>query len=207
MLSFVFLYSRSKLGRPPKYKTAIKQQEGEEPPVKKRKYQKKIFKKEESLEEVEEKIIKDDCEEIKEDEIEEIKEDIDDKDDDKDMMDEEEIDEEEEKAKMYIEQSKVEIGSRESWPKHSQFLQKYLKMATSVKRWPVGKVAHFVSSLPGCNNYAEKFNLAEIDGEAFLSLTQKDLIDVMKVRVGPAIKIYNMVVLLREKSRSAQFSC
>lgn len=37
-----------------------------------------------------------------------------------------------------------------------------------------------------------------IDGEAFLLLNQQDIVKVLNVKLGPAVKIYNAVVLLRD---------
>lgn len=42
----------------------------------------------------------------------------------------------------------------------------------------------------------------EIDGESFLMLTQVDLTKVLGLRLGPAIKIYNCIILLRQKVMS-----
>jgi len=42
--------------------------------------------------------------------------------------------------------------------------------------------------------------LQNIDGEAFLMLTQEDLVSVLCLRLGPAIKLYNSIVLLRQKA-------
>jgi len=42
--------------------------------------------------------------------------------------------------------------------------------------------------------------LQNIDGEAFLMLTQEDLVSVLRLRLGPAIKLYNSIVLLRQKA-------
>lgn len=37
-----------------------------------------------------------------------------------------------------------------------------------------------------------------IDGEAFLLMTQKDIVDTLKVKLGPAVKIYNSILLIRD---------
>lgn len=37
-----------------------------------------------------------------------------------------------------------------------------------------------------------------IDGEAFLLLTQNDIVKVLKIKLGPAIKIHNTIILLRD---------
>jgi len=37
----------------------------------------------------------------------------------------------------------------------------------------------------------------QIDGEAFLLLTQADIVRVLKIKLGPAIKIYNSILMIR----------
>ena len=37
-----------------------------------------------------------------------------------------------------------------------------------------------------------------IDGEAFLLLNQQDIVKVLGVKLGPAVKIYNSIVLIRD---------
>ena len=41
--------------------------------------------------------------------------------------------------------------------------------------------------------------LQEIDGEALLYLSQNDLVDILGVKLGPAIKIRNALLLIKEK--------
>lgn len=42
--------------------------------------------------------------------------------------------------------------------------------------------------------------LQNIDGEAFLMLTQEDLVTLLELRLGHAIKMYNSIVLLRQRA-------
>ena len=37
-----------------------------------------------------------------------------------------------------------------------------------------------------------------IDGEAFLLLTQSDLVRHLDIKLGPAIKIHNTIILIRD---------
>lgn len=37
----------------------------------------------------------------------------------------------------------------------------------------------------------------QIDGEAFLLLTQADIVKVMNIKLGPAIKIYNSILMIK----------
>jgi hypothetical protein len=39
--------------------------------------------------------------------------------------------------------------------------------------------------------------LQQIDGKAFLLLTQADIVKVMRIKLGPALKIYNSILMFR----------
>lgn len=65
--------------------------------------------------------------------------------------------------------------------------------------WNAEEVAAFVAEIKHCDTLDQVFVEHEIDGLAFLSLRQSDMIDVMGLSVGVAIKIYNRIVALREE--------
>lgn len=65
--------------------------------------------------------------------------------------------------------------------------------------WSVEKVAEFVSGLPNCSEIGVTFVEHEIDGLALLSLRQDDMIDVMGLSLGMAIKVFNRIGFLREE--------
>lgn len=65
--------------------------------------------------------------------------------------------------------------------------------------WSVDDVAEYISKLPRCQAIAQEFIKQDIDGSAFLSMRQSDLTEFMKIKLGPAIKIYNQIVQLREE--------
>ncbi|KAG3294179.1 L3MBTL4, histone methyl-lysine binding protein [Ictidomys tridecemlineatus] len=69
--------------------------------------------------------------------------------------------------------------------------------ASQVARWTVDQVAEFVQSLLGCEEHAKCFKKEQIDGKAFLLLTQTDIVRVMKIKLGPALKIYNSILMFR----------
>lgn len=69
--------------------------------------------------------------------------------------------------------------------------------ASQVARWTVDEVAEFVQSLLGCEEHAKCFKKEQIDGKAFLLLTQTDIVKVMKIKLGPALKIYNSILMFR----------
>ena len=41
----------------------------------------------------------------------------------------------------------------------------------------------------------------EIDGEAFLMLTQADLVKTLGLKLGPALKIFNTLIMIRSNCR------
>ncbi|XP_012882589.1 PREDICTED: lethal(3)malignant brain tumor-like protein 4 [Dipodomys ordii] len=69
--------------------------------------------------------------------------------------------------------------------------------ASQVARWTVDEVAEFVQSLLGCEEQAKCFEKEQIDGKAFLLLTQTDIVKVMKIKLGPALKIYNSILMFK----------
>lgn len=71
------------------------------------------------------------------------------------------------------------------------------RIATNPICWTVDEVADYVSRLPNCSKLGRLFRDHEIDGDSFLSLCQNDLVDVLELRMGPAVKIYNQIVALR----------
>lgn len=90
---------------------------------------------------------------------------------------------------------------------HNKWLNRIKPLATvqisaSMKNplnWTIDEVASFVSGLPNCAMLGSVFIEHEIDGLAFLSLRQSDLIDIMGLSLGSAIKIFNRIMYLREE--------
>lgn len=41
------------------------------------------------------------------------------------------------------------------------------------------------------------FSLQMIDGEAFLLLTQNDIVKIMNIKLGPALKIHNAILMFK----------
>ncbi|XP_024916749.1 lethal(3)malignant brain tumor-like protein 4 isoform X2 [Cynoglossus semilaevis] len=69
--------------------------------------------------------------------------------------------------------------------------------AAAVERWSVQQVSDFIESLPGCENQAKQFQDEQIDGRAFLLLTLRDIIKIMSIKLGPALKIYNSILMMK----------
>ncbi|XP_017878427.1 lethal(3)malignant brain tumor-like protein 3 isoform X2 [Ceratina calcarata] len=87
------------------------------------------------------------------------------------------------------------------WAKHSNALNRVVaKQNTNPRRWSNEEVIKFIQSVPNCKEIGNVFRQHNIDGEAFLMLTQEDLISLLGLRLGPAIKLYNSIVLLRRRA-------
>ncbi|CAL8369160.1 unnamed protein product [Lota lota] len=64
--------------------------------------------------------------------------------------------------------------------------------------WDVENVYRFISSLPGCMEIGEEFRSQEIDGQALLLLKEDHLMGAMNIKLGPALKIYAQICLLKD---------
>ncbi|XP_073471658.1 lethal(3)malignant brain tumor-like protein 4 isoform X1 [Aquarana catesbeiana] len=67
--------------------------------------------------------------------------------------------------------------------------------AKTVTKWTTEEVAQFVQQLPGCTEQASVFREEQIDGVAFLLLTRNDLVKILGLKLGPALKIYNSILM------------
>uniref|UniRef100_A0A8C9X3L3 L3MBTL histone methyl-lysine binding protein 1b n=1 Tax=Sander lucioperca TaxID=283035 RepID=A0A8C9X3L3_SANLU len=84
------------------------------------------------------------------------------------------------------------------WDKHCQLLPEVLGLtAKRVATWSAEEVSTFVKGLPGCKEHAATFKTEQIDGEAFLLLTQADIVKILSIKLGPALKIYNSILMLK----------
>ncbi|XP_035490127.2 lethal(3)malignant brain tumor-like protein 4 isoform X4 [Scophthalmus maximus] len=84
------------------------------------------------------------------------------------------------------------------WDKHCQLLPEVLGLtAKRVATWSAEEVASFIKGLPGCKEHAATFKTEQIDGEAFLLLTQADIVKILSIKLGPALKIYNSILMLK----------
>lgn len=95
--------------------------------------------------------------------------------------------------------SEYPCPSQQVLAKHSKILNDLISTnSQDARMWSQDEVAEFVNSLPSCKEHSGLFITHSIDGEAFLMLTQKDLVDILNFKLGPAIKLYNSIVLLRQ---------
>lgn len=65
-------------------------------------------------------------------------------------------------------------------------------------RWNVEDVYEFICSLPGCQEIADEFRSQEIDGQALLLLKEDHLMSTMNIKLGPALKIFAHISMLKD---------
>ncbi|XP_047016353.1 lethal(3)malignant brain tumor-like protein 1 isoform X1 [Ictalurus punctatus] len=84
------------------------------------------------------------------------------------------------------------------WEQHCKLLPGVAGIhASQVATWSVDEVFGFVQNLIGCEEQARLFKDEMIDGEAFLLLTQTDIVKIMSIKLGPALKIYNAILMFK----------
>lgn len=89
----------------------------------------------------------------------------------------------------------------------NQFLCAFLHTLCSTLEYPF----QFVQRLQSCistnimnlTKWLSFMLLQQIDGEALLMMAQNDLVQYMEMKLGPAIKLYNSIVLLRQRIRQS----
>ncbi|KAL7889050.1 hypothetical protein AOLI_G00040240 [Acnodon oligacanthus] len=90
------------------------------------------------------------------------------------------------------------------WDQHSKLLPSVAGItASKVATWSVEQVTEFIQGLPGCREQVRTFREEQIDGEAFLLLTQTDLVKILSIKLGPALKIYNSILMFKTAENSA----
>ena len=88
---------------------------------------------------------------------------------------------------------------------NTEFLKPMTSTLTSglVAKWTPAQVGKFVSSVPRLNCdltlLEKKIVEEEIDGEAFLLMTQNDFVHMLGMKLGPAIKVYNALILVKKR--------
>ncbi|CAH1253615.1 L3MBTL3 [Branchiostoma lanceolatum] len=87
------------------------------------------------------------------------------------------------------------------WDQHVKLLPGVASLKGSdISKWTIEQVADFVKTLPGCEEMGNVFKDEQIDGEAFLLLNQADIVKIMNIKLGPAVKIYNSILILKDEN-------
>lgn len=71
------------------------------------------------------------------------------------------------------------------------------EIKVKVENWSIEDVKKFVDDIPGCAGNGQLFESQQICGKSLMHLDQKDLIDIIQIRLGPAIKIYNAIASIK----------
>ncbi|CAL1536415.1 unnamed protein product [Lymnaea stagnalis] len=84
------------------------------------------------------------------------------------------------------------------WEQHAKLLPGVMELNHNlVCNWSVDEVADFVFKLTGQEEQAQKFKDEQVDGDSFLLLQQSDLLNFLNIKLGPAIKIFNSILVFK----------
>lgn len=72
-----------------------------------------------------------------------------------------------------------------------------IRRSSKIDQWTSEDVEKFVDSIQGCSGSGELFKSQQICGKSLLYLDQRDLLDVINLKLGPAVKIYHAISLLK----------
>ncbi len=75
------------------------------------------------------------------------------------------------------------------------------KSPEAVAKWTVAEVCEFIRNLQECSTHAEDFENQEIDGQALLLLKEDNLVNVMQMKLGPAVKLVARVRSMFESNQ------
>ncbi|XP_076351874.1 scm-related gene containing four mbt domains isoform X2 [Tachypleus tridentatus] len=88
-------------------------------------------------------------------------------------------------------------SSKDSIAAHSLALSS-LHSETNPEEWGVLDVAQFLR-INECGAYCQAFSQQKIDGKRLLSLTKDEILELIGMKVGPSLKIFDLVQQLRNK--------
>uniref|UniRef100_A0A8C5R7R6 Lethal(3)malignant brain tumor-like protein 1 n=1 Tax=Leptobrachium leishanense TaxID=445787 RepID=A0A8C5R7R6_9ANUR len=89
------------------------------------------------------------------------------------------------------------------WEQHCRLLPGVAGIsASTVSKWSIEEVYRFVQTLTGCEDQARLFKDEMIDGQALLLLTQTDIVKILCIKLGPAVKIYNSILMFKNTEES-----
>lgn len=71
-------------------------------------------------------------------------------------------------------------------------------LSSDPSQWNIEDVYEFISSQPGGLEIAEEFRSQEIDGQALMLLKEDHLMGTMNIKLGPALKIFAQISLLKD---------
>uniref|UniRef100_A0A8D0GXS1 L3MBTL histone methyl-lysine binding protein 3 n=1 Tax=Sphenodon punctatus TaxID=8508 RepID=A0A8D0GXS1_SPHPU len=90
------------------------------------------------------------------------------------------------------------------WEQQSKLLPSVAGIpASKVSKWSTDEVSEFIRTLPGCEEHGRVFKDEQIDGEAFLLMTQTDIVKIMSIKLGPALKIFNSILMFKASEKNS----
>jgi hypothetical protein len=101
-------------------------------------------------------------------------------------------------------------ASAMAWDQNSAFLRPQITSLTPqiVINWTPKQVAEFLVTIPkvashgdGLDALEAKVVEEEIDGEALLLMTQSDFVKMLGLKLGPAIKVFNALLLIKQAKK------
>ncbi len=99
-------------------------------------------------------------------------------------------------------------GLPDGWDPNSVLLQPRIQSLTltEVTKWTSRQVSSFLTSLPcistDLSRLETKIVEEEVDGEAMMLMTQDDLVNLLGLKLGPAIKVFNALMLIKSNKKS-----
>lgn len=88
------------------------------------------------------------------------------------------------------------------WKKNSKILDRASiggEITGNPIEWNIQAVCAFVERITGDPQTASKFEEQAIDGHAFVLLSQDDIVSLLNIKMGSAVKIYNRILHMREE--------
>lgn len=88
------------------------------------------------------------------------------------------------------------------WKNNSQVLSRAPvddDLTDNPMQWNIFNVCTYVAKITDDMEVVGKFQDQAIDGAAFIAMSQNDLLNLMCIKMGPAVKIYNRIMHLREE--------
>lgn len=84
--------------------------------------------------------------------------------------------------------------------KHGKNLPQIEKNQQNIYDWTVEQVVTFITKIPGLNSsISEKLMEEKIDGSALICFTKDDLVNELGLKLGPAMKVYNRILVMRQE--------
>lgn len=84
-------------------------------------------------------------------------------------------------------------------PNIMEILNDLPSLDSDPRNWSQSNVQEFVKKVVQCRDIAWSFCKHRIGGEAFLMLSQEEMVDILGLKLGPAIKVYSTVLQLRKR--------